>query len=142
MDMWVSVEPELYYRVYDRLADNPIINHLVGGRVYDGVQDKTEYPYINVGETNVTHKESSTEMYESVAITIHAYSQTLNKYEVKELLKFIGFVLNRPIEIDNYEFQKSRIDAQEVFDDVDQYTKHGVIRLVFVYRHKLKIEKG
>lgn len=133
--MWVSVEPYLFNEIYNKLKNNPIINKQLGGRVFDCVQKDAVYPYIVVGETNVTNDETTTSMVEDVAITFHVYSQTRNQHETKRIIQFLGYILNNEIEIKHYSFIKSRIDVQEVITDIDQYTKHGIIRLVFRYRH-------
>ncbi|HDH4945559.1 TPA: DUF3168 domain-containing protein, partial [Staphylococcus aureus] len=73
--MWVSVEPELTNQIYKRLISDPNINKLVDDRVFDVVQDDAVYPYIVVGESNVTNNESSATMRETVGIVIHVYSQ-------------------------------------------------------------------
>ncbi|MDW3788505.1 DUF3168 domain-containing protein [Staphylococcus saprophyticus] len=138
--MWVSVQTDLSESIYNKLKSNPIIQNQLGGRVFDSVQKDAVYPYIIVGETNVTNKESTTSMREDVGIIIHVYSQTKTKYEVNKILQFLGLVLNREIDLKDYEFIRSRIDDQQVFDDVDQFTKHGIIRLLFKYRHKTKYE--
>ncbi|EMN5534036.1 DUF3168 domain-containing protein [Staphylococcus aureus] len=133
--MWVSVERYLFNKVYNKLKSNPIIQKQLDGRVFDCVQKGAVYPYIVVGETNVTNKETTTSMVEDVGITLHVYSQARNRDEASQIIQFLGFVLNNEIEIDYYSFIKSRIDTQEVITDIDQYTKHGIIRLVFKYRH-------
>ena len=79
-------------------------------------------------------------MVEDVGITLHVYSQARNRDEASQIIQFLGFVLNNEIEIDYYSFIKSRIDTQEVITDIDQYTKHGIIRLVFKYRHNITKE--
>ncbi|HDA1688461.1 TPA: DUF3168 domain-containing protein [Staphylococcus aureus] len=133
--MWVSVERYLFNKVYNKLKSNPIIQKQLDGRVFDCVQKDAVYPYIVVGETNVTNKETTTSMVEDVGITLHVYSQARNRDEASQIIQFLGFVLNNEIEIDYYSFIKSRIDTQEVITDIDRYTKHGIIRLVFKYRH-------
>ncbi|CXT49415.1 phage protein [Staphylococcus aureus] len=133
--MWVSVERYLFNKVYNKLKSNPIIQKQLDVRVFDCVQKDAVYPYIVVGETNVTNKETTTSMVEDVGITLHVYSQARNRDEASQIIQFLGFVLNNEIEIDYYSFIKSRIDTQEVITDIDQYTKHGIIRLVFKYRH-------
>lgn len=138
--MWVSVQTDLSESIYNKLKSNPIIQNQLGGRVFDSVQKDAVYPYIVVGETNVTNKESTTSMREDVGVVIHVYSQTKTKYEVNKILQFLGLVLNREIDLKEYEFIRSRIDDQQVFDDIDQFTKHGIIRLLFKYRHKTKYE--
>lgn len=136
--MWVSVERYLFNEIYNKLKSNPIINKQLGGRVFDCVQKDAVYPYIVVGETNVTNDETTTSMVEDVGITFHAYSQAYNRNEASQIIQFLGYILNSEIEINNYSFIKSRIDTQEVITDIDQYTKHGIIRLVFKYRHNIR----
>lgn len=133
--MWVSVERYLFNKIYNKLKSNPIIKKQLGGRVFDCVQKDAVYPYIVVGETNVTNKETTTSMFEDVGVTLHVYSQAINRDEVAQIIQFLGHVLNTEFEIEHYSFIKSRIDTQEVITDIDQYTKHGIIRLVFKYRH-------
>lgn len=133
--MWVSVERYLFNKVYNKLKSNLIIQKQLGGRVFDCVQKDAVYPYIVVGETNVTNKETTTSMVEDVGITLHVYSKTRNRDEASQIIQFLGFVLNSEIEIEHYSFIRSRIDTQEVIIDIDQYTKHGIIRLLFKYRH-------
>lgn len=136
--MWVSVERYLFNEIYNKLKSNPIINQQLGDRVFDCVQKDAVYPYIVVGETNVTNDETTTSMVEDVGITFHVYSQAYNRNEASQIIQFLGYVLNSEIEINNYSFIKSRIDTQEVITDIDQYTKHGIIRLVFKYRHNIR----
>lgn len=136
--MWVSVERYLFNKIYNKLKSNPIINQQLGGRVFDCVQKDAVYPYIVVGETNVTNDETTTSMVEDIGITFHVYSQAYNRNEASQIIQFLGYILNSEIEIENYSFIKSRIDTQEVITDIDQYTKHGIIRLVFKYRHNIR----
>ena len=136
--MWVSVERYLFNKIYNKLKSNPIINKQLGGRVFDCVQKDAVYPYIVVGETNVTNDETTTSMVEDIGITFHVYSQAYNRNEASQIIQFLGYILNSEIEIENYSFIKSRIDTQEVITDIDQYTKHGIIRLVFKYRHNIR----
>ncbi|MBE9428144.1 MULTISPECIES: DUF3168 domain-containing protein [Bacillati] len=136
--MWVSVERYLFNEIYNKLKSNPIINQQLGGRVFDCVQKDAVYPYIVVGETNVTNDETTTSMVEDIGITFHVYSQAYNRNEASQIIQFLGYILNSEIEIENYSFIKSRIDTQEVITDIDQYTKHGIIRLVFKYRHNIR----
>ncbi|WP_277369527.1 DUF3168 domain-containing protein [Staphylococcus epidermidis] len=133
--MWVSVERYLFNKIYNKLKSNPIVSKQLGGRVFDCVQKDAVYPYIVVGETNVTNKETTTSMFEDVGVTLHVYNQARNRDEVAQIIQFLGHVLNTEFEIEHYSFIKSRIDTQEVITDIDQYTKHGIIRLVFKYRH-------
>ena len=138
--MWVSVEPEFFNRLYNKIENHPLVHKHVNHRDYDGVQKKAVYPYIVVGETNVTPEETANSMKEDVAITIHVYSQAYNRDEAARIIRDISFVVNRKLNIPNYEFIRSRISVQQVITDIDQYTKHGILRLLFKYRHKTRSE--
>lgn len=138
--MWVSVEPDLFNRLYNELISSTLINKYVDQRVYDSVQENAVYPYVVVGETNVTTEETANSMEEDVAITIHAYSQAYNRNEAASMIRDIAFVVNKELEIPQYEFIRSRISVQQVITDIDQYTKHGILRLLFKYRHKTRYE--
>ncbi|WP_436950192.1 DUF3168 domain-containing protein [Staphylococcus xylosus] len=138
--MWVSVEPDLFEKLYNKIENHPLINKHVDHRVYEGVQKNAVYPYIVVGETNVTPEETANSMKEDVAITIHVYSQAYNRDEAARIISHIAFVVNRKLDIPNYEFIRSRISVQQVTNDIDQYTKHGILRLLFKYRHKTRYE--
>ena len=138
--MWVSVERNLFNEVYRKLDNNPIIKKYLGGRVFDCVQKDAVYPYIVVGETNVNLDETTTSMREDVAMVIHVYSQAYNRDEAAQIIQFLSFVLNNEIEIKGYDFIRSRIDEQQVITDIDQYTKHGILRIKYKYRHKTRIE--
>lgn len=138
--MWVSVEPEFFNSLYNEVSNHPLINKHVENRVFDSVQKSAVYPYIVIGETNVEPEETSTSMIEDVAITIHVYSQAYNRNEASKIIRDIAFVANKKLNIPKYEFIRSRISVQQVITDVDRYTKHGILRLLFKYRHKTRIE--
>ncbi|MGS0654930.1 tail completion protein gp17 [Staphylococcus arlettae] len=138
--MWVSVEPDLFNRLYNEIISSSLINKYVNQRIYDSVQENAIYPYVVVGETNTTTEETANSMEEDVAITIHAYSQVYNRNEAASMIRDIAFVVNKELEIPQYEFIRSRISVQQVITDIDQYTKHGILRLLFKYRHKTRYE--
>lgn len=138
--MWVSVEPDLFNRLYNEIINSALINKYVDQRVYDSVQENAIYPYVVVGETNTTTEETANSMQEDVAVTIHAYSEAYNRNEAASMVRDIAFVVNKELEIPQYEFIRSRISVQQVITDIDQYTKHGILRLLFKYRHKTRYE--
>ena len=138
--MWVSAESPLFDKIMNNLIDNPITNKLVGGRVFDCVQKDVDYPYIVVGETNVTESERSPGMREIIAITFHAYSQYENGAEARELLRFLDIATKQNILFKDYEIEWIKKDNSQVFTDIDQFTKHGVLRMLYKIRHKTKQE--
>lgn len=134
--MWVTAEPLLYYKVINNLVQNPITDRLVGGRVFDCVQKNVAYPYIVVGESNVTESERSPGMRETIGITFHVYSQYENGAEARELLKYLNCTCRQHLDFRDYEIDWIKKDNSQVFTDIDQFTKHGVLRLLYRVRHK------
>lgn len=134
--MWVTAEPLLYYKIINNLVQNPITDRLVGGRVFDCVQKDVAYPYIVVGESNVTESERSPGMRETIGITFHVYSQYENGAEARELLKYLNYACRQHLDFRNYEIDWIKKDNSQVFTDIDQFTKHGVLRLLYRVRHK------
>lgn len=133
---WVSVEPELFVKIYNNLKSSATIDMLVGGRVFDCVQKDVEYPYIVVGETNVTEQPSMNGMRETVAVTLHVYSQATTTYQTRDILKYLNILARENVDIEDYELDWVQKDNSDVFIDIDQHTKHGVLRLLFRFRHK------
>ena len=86
--MWVSVERYLFNKVYNKLKSNLIIQKQLDGRVLIAFRKDAVYPYIVVGETNVTNKETTTSMVEDVGITLHVYSQARNRDEASQIIQF------------------------------------------------------
>ena len=139
--MWVTAEPLLYNKIMNNLIENPITDKLVGGMVFDCVQKDVVYPYIVVGESNVTESERSPGMREIIAITFHVYSQYENGAEARELLKYLNHACRMNINFRDYELEWIKKDNSQVFTDIDQYTKHGVLRLLYKVRHKTLQER-
>ncbi|UXS43741.1 DUF3168 domain-containing protein [Staphylococcus delphini] len=139
--MWVSAESLLFNQIMNNLIENPITDKLVGGRVFDCVQKDVDYPYIVVGESNVTESERSPGMRETIGITFHVYSQYENGAEARELLKYLNYACRQHLEFSDYEIDWIKKDNSQVFTDIDQFTKHGVLRMLYKVRHKTKIER-
>ncbi|MGM7689763.1 DUF3168 domain-containing protein [Staphylococcus felis] len=139
--MWVSAESLLFNQIMNNLIKNPITDKLVGDRVFDCVQKDVVYPYIVVGESNVTESERSPGMREIIAITFHVYSQYENGAEARELLKYLNYACRQNINFEYYELEWIKKDNSQVFIDIDQFTKHGVLRMLYKVRHKTKQER-
>ncbi|PNZ48673.1 DUF3168 domain-containing protein, partial [Staphylococcus intermedius NCTC 11048] len=77
---------------------------------------------------------------EIIAITFHVYSQYENGAEARELLRFLDIAVRQNISFDHYDVEWIKKDNSQVFTDIDQFTKHGVLRMLYKVRHKTKME--
>lgn len=135
MSNWVSAEYDLYNALFNHILQSPLKAEVTG--VYDGMKEGLVKPYAIVGETDVIESESSTSMYEDIAVQMHVYTD--GKPECRELLRLLKFYTKqKPFSIDGYEIKKVRLSNQQVMNDIDPDTSHGVLRLVYTVRHNVR----
>ncbi|GAA3723186.1 hypothetical protein GCM10022378_11630 [Salinicoccus jeotgali] len=128
---WVSAHEELYNGLFNTVLQSPLMAKVKG--VEDGVKKELVTPYIVIGETNVTEEVTSTSMREDIAVQMHVYAD--GKPECRELMKWLKFYTRVKIPMAHYEVEKIRLSNEQVMTDIDQYTSHGVLRLVYTVRH-------
>ncbi|MFA7745106.1 DUF3168 domain-containing protein [Salinicoccus roseus] len=131
MSNWVSAHEELYNGVFNTVLQSPLTAKV--NSVEDGVKKELVTPYIVIGETNVTESVTSTSMREDIAVQMHVYADS--KPECRELMKWLKFYTRVKIPMEHYEVEKIRLSNEQVMTDIDQYTAHGVLRLVYTVRH-------
>ena len=63
----------------------------------------------------------------------------LTRDEVDKLAKTLykAYAKQKPFIMEGYEIQKVRLSNEQVMNDIDPDTSHGVLRLVYTVRHKL-----
>lgn len=138
MSNWVSAHEPLYNALFNHLLQSPFNDKVVS--IEDGMKVELVKPYAIVGETNVIESESSTSMYEDIAVQMHVYTDS--KPQCRELLRHLKFYAKqKPFEIDGYEIQKVRLSNEQVMNDIDPDTSHGVLRLVYTVRHLVLYRK-
>lgn len=131
MSNWVSAHEELYNGLFNTVLQSPLMAKV--NSVEDGVKKDLVTPYIIIGETNVTEEVTSTSMKEDIAVQMHIYADS--KPECRELMKWLKFYTRVKIPMVHYEVEKIRLSNEQVMTDIDQYTSHGVLRLVYTVRH-------
>lgn len=138
MSNWVSAHEELYNGVFNMVYQSPLKAKV--NSIEDGVKKELVTPYIVIGETNVTEEVTSTSMREDIAVQMHVYADS--KPECRELMKWLKFYTRVKIPMEHYEVEKIRLSNEQVMTDIDQYTSHGVLRLVYTVRHHVLYRKN
>lgn len=131
MSNWVSAHEELYNGVFNMVYQSPLKAKV--NSIEDGVKKALVTPYIVIGETDVTEEVTSTSMREDIAVQMHVYADS--KPECRELMKWLKFYTRVKIPMEHYEVEKIRLSNEQMMTDIDQYTAHGVLRLVYTVRH-------
>lgn len=131
MSNWVSAHEELYNGVFNAVLQSPLKAKV--NSIEDGVKKELVTPYIVIGETSVTESVTSTSMREDIAVQMHVYADS--KPECRELMKWLKFYTRVKVPMEHYEVEKIRLSNEQMMTDIDQYTAHGVLRLVYTVRH-------
>ncbi|WP_226639322.1 DUF3168 domain-containing protein [Priestia flexa] len=122
----------LQQALYERLMSDNLLNKKITG-VFDEVIEGTPYPYVTIGEPTVLPFETKTSFGEEVAIVLHCWSQYPGKKEAFEILNLIlGAITKSPLVITGgFSLLKTELEQMTVIIDIDDVTRHGIIRLKF-----------
>ena len=138
MSNWVSAHGSLYNALFNHLLQSPLKAKVTG--IYDGMKTDLVKPYAILGETDVIESEYTTGLTEDIAVQMHIYTD--GKPECRELLRLLKYYAKqKPFIMEGYEIQKVRLSNEQVMNDIDNKTSHGVLRIVYTVRHKLLFER-
>lgn len=107
--------------------------------IHQSVVKEATFPYVVLGENAVTNKVGSTYWQETQVITLHCYSQSNSKYEANEILNRLSFLLDEKFNLEGFIIIDSRVfKSPVVFEDIDEFTKHGVLQMQYIIKNKVK----
>jgi hypothetical protein len=122
----------LQVALFQRLSNDTELNDLVTG-VYDKVSEDTSYPYVSIGEPNVTPAETKTSYTEEIPWVLHCFSQYSGKKEAYNILNAMLKALTRErFTVDGFRVERFKIEPNmQVITDIDGSTYHGILRVRF-----------
>lgn len=125
---------DLQIAIFQRLSQDPELMSRVTG-VYDRVPEDTEYPYVTIGEPDVTPEETKTSFRENIPWTMHAF--TFNNGEGKapayKILNSMLMSLTRTrLAVPGYTLHQVKMESYRVFEDIDGETHHAILRVRFI----------
>lgn len=133
----ISALNALNKAIYEKLAaDEWLKTNNVS--VYQSVEKENAYPYLVLGESTATIKNGSTYWEERQVLTFHVYSQKNSKYEANEIINRLLFLLQERFVLDHYIITDASVFNTQLFEDVDQFTKHGVVQMEYEIKNKVK----
>ncbi len=120
---------ELQKAVYARLNGDTTLVTTLGASVYDDTPDKSNYPYVVIGECTEVPNDTMGTTGRDMTLTIHAWSQKPGKKQVKDILSRIDQLLDRwtPTVV-GWNSVQMLFEFSESFRDEDGITRHGVAR--------------
>lgn len=120
---------ELQRVIVATLKADPAVNALIAGRIYDRVPSPETFPYVVVGDDQVSQAhaqclEGSTEVFSS----LHAWSRAVGKVEAKKIAGAIVTALNgAPLVLTGFRCVSIEHDTTRHLGDPDGITSHSVI---------------
>lgn len=124
----------LQQAIYDALkTDATLIALLAEGAsgVYDHVPQDSDFPYVAIGESDQRPGELETKTEDGFEerVTIHTWTRTFGKNEVKNIMAAVLDALDKAaLSVTGYTLVDLRFDFGTVMIEDDGVTRHGVQR--------------
>jgi Protein of unknown function (DUF3168) len=100
----------LQQAIFKRLSNDTALNEKVTG-VYDHVTKETPFPYVTIGEPNVSPFETKTSYSENIPWVLHCYSMNHGKREVMEILNLmIQALTKKPWIVEGFKVNRFNIE--------------------------------
>lgn len=117
--------------VYDALNASLELQTALGGsgRIFDSVPDNQAYPYVEIGDDTAIDNSTCEKPGQELTITIHSWSRTRGRKEVKGIMRGVYDVLHYgSFTMPGNVCILSIFDFEQILADPDGVTFHGVQR--------------
>lgn len=124
--------------VYARLVADAALQTLIGipPRLYDMVPPAAVFPYVTLGDVAVRDYGTKDGTGFEQNITLHAYSRTRGRKEVKQMLQSIYDSLHRAVfTVTGANFTDCTFLSASTQLENDGLTLHGIIRFRIIIQH-------
>lgn len=128
----MSYANDIQKAIYDALSGNSGLASTVSG-VYDNVPQAIDsgansaFPYVTIGEDVLTPWDTDNSVGVSCSITIHVWSRSKGRKQVKTIQGLIYDILHRAdLSVTGYAFVTLEFDSEQSMLDPDGQTQHGV----------------
>lgn len=116
--------------VYSALSNDPALTVIVGaGGVHDWAGPGANFPCVSIGDDTAKDFDTCTSDGQETTVTIHTWSQSQGRYEVKSLMSNVYRILHKSnLTISGQTLVLMRCEFSQTFLDPDGITFHGVQR--------------
>lgn len=122
----------LQQAIFQRLSNDTALMQKVKG-VFDAVEEGQLFPYVTIGEPNMTPFETKSSYGENVPWVLHCWSQYRGKKEAYEILNLMIQALTKESwNVEGFNLLQFKIEPNmQVIEDIDGQTYHGILRVRF-----------
>ena len=115
--------------VYSTLSNDNTLSSTYGASVFDDVPEDTSYPYITIGEDNITEFGTKDLDGTTSTMTIHIWSEYKGSKETKQIMDRIHDLLHdSSLSVSGFNLINMRFEFSDIMRDPDGITRHGVMR--------------
>lgn len=122
--------------IYATLKASSALSNAFAGppRVYDDVPKNPAFPYITIGDDQITDDGSDGECVDAQEIfsTIHVWSRELGKIECKRINDAVRMALTADFAVEGFALTLAQFRDSRVLQDPDGITKHGIVTFRFL----------
>lgn len=128
---------ELQSALLTALKADATLAAIVDTRVYDNVPQKTDYPYVAIGDDTFGDLGSHTFKGMEITVNIHCWSQYAGRKQVKQMMEAIYDLLHEgTLTLSGHTVVFSRFEFAETMKDPDGVTHHGIQRFRVITRRQ------
>lgn len=121
----------LQQSIYSALAADAQITTLLGApRIFDDVPQKSDFPYLTLGQSSVRDWSTGTEPGDEHILTLHVWSRASGRKQTHEIMGALKTALhNRALALAGHRLINLRHEFSDARREPDGETYHGIVRL-------------
>ena len=115
--------------IYTALNNDSNLTSTLGASVFDDVPENTGYPYVQIGEDQVSDFSTKDETGSEVTIEMDVWSRYRGSKEAKEIMDRIHTLLHdSSLTVSGTNLVNLRFEFSDLVRDPDGITRHGIMR--------------
>ena len=121
----------LQQSVFATLTADSQINALLGApRIFDDVPQKSEFPYLTLGQSSVRDWSTGTERGDEHILTLHVWSRANGRKQTHEIMGALKSALHdRSLTLNGHRLINLRHEFSDARRDPEGDIYHGIVRL-------------
>ncbi len=115
--------------IYSTLSGDSNLTTALGASVFDDVPESTSFPYVQIGEDNVTQFDTKDVDGSETTLTVHIWSEYKGSKETKQIMDRVHDLLHDSnLSVSGFNLINLRFEFSDIMRDPDGKTRHGVMR--------------
>lgn len=128
----MSAEFALQQALYSLFRNDPDVQALIGGRVYDEIPTNAAFPYVQLGESQAIDDDTECAHRLEVTFDVHVWSRATGFPQARKIAAALRTAVRDAMNagtltLNGAELQELRHEQSRMLRDPDGKTSHGVL---------------